>query len=741
MSDRDLRIRVILDAFDRLTRPLQGIGRSAKGAGADVRKTREQIKQLKDQMRDVSAYRDHEQAIVSNALKLRDARARAAELKAEFQAAEAPTKKLAAAFTKARDTVARLEAEQHREQDSLRTLEARLQAAGMGASGLAAHEDRLRRETDEANRALKIQQDRLEGLARRQARIDRLKGVGRRAGSMASGSAATGGSALAGAGAIGAPIVAATSASIDFESAMADVKKVVTFDTPAQFEEMRQTILDMSDRLPVAASGLAQIMAEAGRAGVARDDLAAFTEEAAKLKVAFDFEDEGQAASVLTTWRNAFGFEIAQVATLADQINALTNKWGGHADAVAAIVSEVGPLAGVAGAGAAEVAALGQTLNSMGVPADVAATGIKNLLLRLNAGAAATPKQQAAFKALGLDAVKMSKRMQDDAGGAVTELLGKVARLDKFRQTSVLTQMFGSESVAPIGSMLSRLDRVNEALALVRDRTQFAGSADREYASRADTTANKLELARNNYAALGIVLGDTVLPALNNLSAFSNRVTSGFRQWAQAHPKLAALLMKIAAITAVVVAVVGALALAFAAVVGVIALIASNATIAAWVAGILAAFAVLTAAIVGLVRLFGWLWGKVKVLFDGATWKKLGQMALRGLIDGMSAMIPGLAQVVGLIERLTPGGAGKGGKPKPGAFSKDFSEQVFARGRTPPPPGPVRPATAQGRGPTTINVHPSAGMDEKALARAVAEEVDKRDRQGAAGRRSAYRDD
>jgi hypothetical protein len=53
------------------------------------------------------------------------------------------------------------------------------------------------------------------------------------------------------------------------------------------------------------------------------------------------------------------------------------------------------------------------------------------------------------------------------------------------------------------------------------------------------------------------------------------------------------------------------------------------------------------------------------------------------------------------------------------------------------------PAPGGGLGPAayTINVYPSAGMDETKLARLVALELDRRERGRAAAQRSSYRND
>ena len=88
--------------------------------------------------------------------------------------------------------------------------------------------------------------------------------------------------AAAGAAALGAAIGLSAKAAIDFESSMADVRKVVSgIETPEAFAEISNEIIGLSNRLPIAAKGFAEIYAAAGQAGIAREDLKQFAEQVA----------------------------------------------------------------------------------------------------------------------------------------------------------------------------------------------------------------------------------------------------------------------------------------------------------------------------------------------------------------------------------------------------------------------------------------------------------------------------
>lgn len=334
------------------------------------------------------------------------------------------------------------------------------------------------------------------------------------------------------------PFIFATKQAMTFESAMADVRKVVDFETPRQFDQMGRDILTLSTKIPMAAEGIASIVAAAGRAGIARSELLAFAQDSAKLGIAFDINAD-QAGEMMAKWRTAFGLSQKGVVALSDQINALTNTSGGKADAVAGIVTRIGALGKVAGVTAPQLAAMGQLLNKVGVEEEVAATGIKNLMLGMTKGQAATKGQKAALKSLGLDATDLAKRMQTDASGAITDLLSRLGKLPKAVQAGTLTELFGSESIAAIAPLLTNLDQLRKNLALVGDSSSYAGSMEAEYQARIATTEGATGLALNALKALNIEMGKNLLPTVTAASKWIVEVTSGMRAWAQENPGVA----------------------------------------------------------------------------------------------------------------------------------------------------------------------------------------------------------
>lgn len=313
--------------------------------------------------------------------------------------------------------------------------------------------------------------------------------------------------------------VASAKKAIEFESTMADVAKVVDGlrDQNGAFTksyyEMSDALLNMSKSIPMTADALGQIMASAGQAGIASEDLAKFTETAAKMGVAFNTTAE-QAGEWMATWRTALNLSQTQVTALGDQLNYLGNTTSENALKLSEVVTRVGALGQTAGLSAGEVAALAASMP--GVTAEISATGIKSMMIAMTAGASATSKQAAVLQQLGFTASDMANRMQTDAKGAIIDLLGTIKQLPAAEQTAALSQYFGKESVSSIAPLLKNLGYLQQQFAKVGDASAYSGSMEAEYAVRADTTANKLQLMQNKLAVLQVRIGNKILPYVND---------------------------------------------------------------------------------------------------------------------------------------------------------------------------------------------------------------------------------
>lgn len=336
-----------------------------------------------------------------------------------------------------------------------------------------------------------------------------VSSLGRRMGNLALGMAPV---ALAAGVMLGA-FGMATSKAIAFESAMADVAKVVNFESQAEFRGMSDTIRDMAGRIPMAADGIAAIVAAAGQSGVAKEDLTEFAEQAAKMGVAFDLTGD-QAGKMMSDWRAGMNLSLPQVYSLADAVNHLSNNMNATAPALGEVIQRVGAVAMVCGLGETQVAALGAAFLSAGASPEIAATALKSFTSTLVKGTAMSKDQAAAFASIGLSATQMAKDMQRDAQGTIFKVLQAIADKPKELQMSLLTEMFGQESLGAIAPLLQNMGNLSQAFELVGDKANYAGSMQAEFDTRSKTVANALQLLSNKLTNLAISVGNAFLPSI-----------------------------------------------------------------------------------------------------------------------------------------------------------------------------------------------------------------------------------
>lgn len=369
--------------------------------------------------------------------------------------------------------------------------------------------------------------------------------------------------AAVGLGAMAYGIKGAVDEAVKFEQAMAEVKKVMDFDTPKAFKQMQDDIIGMSQRLPMAADQIAQIMAAAGQAGIAQNELSQFTESAVKMGVAFDITAE-QAGQAMAEMRVAFKMSQTEVETLADKINYLGNTTPNSADKILEVVQRIGSLGGVAGVSSDQIAALAGSITA--VKPEVAATGIKNMMIYMTKGANATKAQKEAFDSLGLSAEQVAKNMQIDSMGTFLDVIERIKKLPKDLQVATINEIFGTEALPIIAQYVDSTDTLKKNLQAMGDASLYAGSMLAEFEGMAGTTQAQMQTFGNNVTAVKIALGSAFLPTINSVMQSLTPFLQSMADFASNNPELVTTITAIIAGALGLVTVLGGLALAFTAV-------------------------------------------------------------------------------------------------------------------------------------------------------------------------------
>jgi len=532
--DRNLRIRMLLEAGDRATRPLRDIaGGSAKAAQA-FKLTRDRLRELNRAQADIGGFRELKAGLRTTEAAMTQAQARVAALARQIDAAGTPTRKLTAEFAKAKRESAALKAEHVDQSMRLQQLRDRLGAAGIETGKLAQHERRLRGDIARTNEELAEQDRRLRAATDRAQRFGAARDRFGRGMNLATGMAAGGMSAMATGQSLLQPITGATGAAMEHESGMTDIAQKANLSREAA-RQMGDTVLEIASK--------ANQLPEAIRAGI--DTLSGFGLDP---RQAVDMmQPIGRAAT-------AYKAEIADLSAAAfaanDNLKVPVAQTGKVIDIMAAAgkrgafeikdmaqhfpaLSAASQALGQSGAPAvADLAAALQIARKGAGSSEAAATNVANLLQKISSPATVRAFQ----KNYGVDlpaALKMAYAQGKTPLEAIAELTNKTLGGD----LSKLGYLFEDAQVQ--GALRPLIQNLEEYRQIRAEAGAAGGTTDADFAERMKDAAEQSRQFNTEMQGVSITIGTLLLPSAIKLAQKVGGAAKAFASWARANPGFA----------------------------------------------------------------------------------------------------------------------------------------------------------------------------------------------------------
>jgi len=327
---------------------------------------------------------------------------------------------------------------------------------------------------------------------------------------------------------------------IKFESAMADGRKGVDFDTPEQFKEMGNDILKLTRTIPMAGEEIAAIVAAGGQSGVARENLLGYAKDAATMGVAFDMA-AGDAGEAMATMANVLGKPITEMAQFGDVINHLSDNANSKAKDIVNVITRVGSDTRMLGLTEKQSAALGSTFLSMGKAPELAAQAVKGMsssFLQLKAGEHAKELKQ-----LGFTTKSFAAAMNKDAQGAISSFIEKVKQMPKDKQYPLLAKIFGKQYADDVLLLAQNTGEYNRQLGLLQETDEqgnlkYIGSMQREFENRSNTAENKLTKLKSSISELATKIGSAFLPVISSFVENITPVIYSITKWVETNPQI-----------------------------------------------------------------------------------------------------------------------------------------------------------------------------------------------------------
>lgn len=363
---------------------------------------------------------------------------------------------------------------------------------------------------------------------------------------------------LLGTAAVGASVALPVKLAISAEDTFADLRKVM--DAPESvMQQVFSDAQEMSNRTGKSFEDVVTIMTAAAQAGLGttREQLLGVADQAVKMSIAWGVSAE-QAGKSLATWQAAMGLTSEQSMHTADVINALSNAMNAEAGEIDQIFTRMGPLMKGTGFATQDIAALATAFKAAGAEVEVSGTAMKNFVKVMAAGEAGlTPEKSAIYKYLKIDPNKLQKELQQDAKGAVMRVLEAMEKVNPEERNSIMSRLFGEESIAAIAPLLTQIDTLRKAFDIAN--SDVSGSVLQEYENRMKTTATAISQLTQSTRNLGATVGATMLPVVGAVARGLTVVVNGAREFASSFPRLTAVVMT--AVAAVASFAVGSVAL------------------------------------------------------------------------------------------------------------------------------------------------------------------------------------
>ncbi|WP_265041459.1 phage tail tape measure protein [Wolbachia endosymbiont (group B) of Melanostoma mellinum] len=357
---------------------------------------------------------------------------------------------------------------------------------------------------------------------------------------------------------LGLTLAAPIKVAIDFESAMADVTKVVDFKKGTdEATKFAKKLKEMSRTIPLSAAELAQIAASGGQLGIKKEDLFMFTETVAKMSTAFDMSAE-QAGDSIAKLSNVYGIDVSKMEHVGNVINHLSDNTAAKARDMVETLAIVGGTAKQFGLDIEKTSSLANAFISLGKTPEKAATAINALLSKLQTAEEQGGDFKAALEQMGITAEEIVQRISENGEEALLYFFQTLKKMDNQERSTILMKLFGQEYQDDIALLAGSFNKYEDAIKLLANTEKYKSSLQEEFKNRADTTANKLRLLRNAIAEVGMNLGSVMLPTLKSIAEFLQEKTRYIAEFAEKYPTLTTAIMgTVAALISLKIVAVG----------------------------------------------------------------------------------------------------------------------------------------------------------------------------------------
>lgn len=328
---------------------------------------------------------------------------------------------------------------------------------------------------------------------------------------------------------LSAPIAAAGGAAIksaiDYETAFTGVMKTVDETATTTYEDLSNTIKELSTTTASSKTDIAAVMEAAGQLGVSADDIEQFTRVMIELSDTTNLGSD-EAAQSLARFLNITGDGFENVDRLGAAIVDLGNNFATDEARIVAMSTRLASAGTIAGMSATDILALATAMSSVGIEAEAGGTAMTQTLTGI--GNSVSAFRSGATEALD-DFVEVTGMTAEDFADAwesspITAVEAFIKGLDRMNRggkdvNGMLDrlEMSGVRQSNMLRSLALASDVMSDAIETSSDAYERNTALSDEAEKRYQTSAAKISQLKERVSNLAITFGNDMLPIADDV--------------------------------------------------------------------------------------------------------------------------------------------------------------------------------------------------------------------------------
>lgn len=298
----------------------------------------------------------------------------------------------------------------------------------------------------------------------------------------------------------------AVSMAISNETAFAKASTLIKNDDLTKYFE---GLIDISNRTGVAFTDLAESMYSALSAGVPQDNVLDFVEKSVKLSKG-GFTQTATAIDIVTTALNAYHMEMSEAAHVQDVLITTQNLGKTTVDELASNMGKLIPTANGVNVAFDQLGAMYATVTANGVATAETTTYLNAMINELGASGSTAEKAMMAATA----GTEMAGKKFSEISAMGYDVTDVLKLMDEYAQSTgkSLSDMFSSSEGAKAASIL--LSNMEGFKSNIDSMINSAGAASDAADTMMDTTAEKIQVAKNQIDNLTSSIAEQFLPVI-----------------------------------------------------------------------------------------------------------------------------------------------------------------------------------------------------------------------------------